>query len=213
MTHAEVYRELERDRDTATTWWRHHLATLRRPVLKARKLPFIHWAEYISPKRRIRYLFFTHILDKRMRNILTAVAVPHLTDEGTAVYTSFLSDQPLINPMVILPHVWKRYRERTGCDLTGADLYRRFFAQNPNGFNSTNQKAVARSVRYLGKPNLSLCLPEGVLLGQVENDVFVARTFMTYDMASGLQAEDFDDRRQRILTYEEMNEWPNWWYL
>ena len=25
MTHAEVYRELERDRDTETTWWRHHL--------------------------------------------------------------------------------------------------------------------------------------------------------------------------------------------
>ena len=38
MTHAEVYRELERDRDTATTWWRHHLDTLRRPVLKARHL-------------------------------------------------------------------------------------------------------------------------------------------------------------------------------
>ena len=39
MTHAEVYRELDRDRDrdTATTWWRHHLDTLRRPVLKARQ--------------------------------------------------------------------------------------------------------------------------------------------------------------------------------
>ena len=45
MTHAEVYRELDRDRDTATTWWRHHLDTLRRPVLKARQLPLIHWAD------------------------------------------------------------------------------------------------------------------------------------------------------------------------
>ena len=49
MTHAEVYRELDRDRDTATTWWRHHLDTLRRPVLKARQLPLIHWADYPSP--------------------------------------------------------------------------------------------------------------------------------------------------------------------
>jgi len=38
MTHAEVYAELERDRETATVWWRHHLDTLRLPVLKARRL-------------------------------------------------------------------------------------------------------------------------------------------------------------------------------
>ena len=95
MTHSEVYRELERDRDTATTWWRHHLDTLRRPVLKARQLPLIHWADYTSPARRIRYLFFTRIFDKRMRRLLTGVAVPHSTPEGTAVYTSWLSDQQL----------------------------------------------------------------------------------------------------------------------
>ena len=89
MTHAEVYRELERDRDTATTWWRHHLDTLRRPVLKARQLPVIHWADYTSPARRIRYLFFTRIFDKHMRRLLTGVDVPHSTPEGTAVYTSW----------------------------------------------------------------------------------------------------------------------------
>ena len=71
MTHSEVYRELDRDRDTATTWWRHHLDTLRRPVLKARQFPVTHWADYTSPARRIRYLFFTRIFDKRMRRLLT----------------------------------------------------------------------------------------------------------------------------------------------
>ena len=81
MTHAEVYAELDRDRETATVWWRHHLDTLRRPVLKARRLPVIHWADYTSP-RRIRYLFFTRIFDKRMRRLLTGVAVPCRTDEG-----------------------------------------------------------------------------------------------------------------------------------
>ena len=196
MTHAEVYRELERDRDTATTWWRHHLDTLRRPVLKARQLPLIHWADYTSPARRIRYLFFTRIFDKRMRRLLTGVAVPHSTPEGTAVYTSWLSDQRLIAPMVILPHAWRRYRERTGCDLTGTDLYRHFFTQNPHGCDSNNQQAVARSVRYMGKPH----------------DLFVARTFITYDMASGLQAADFAAHRQHILTDREMYERAREWY-
>lgn len=213
MTHFEVYAELERDRETATVWWRHHLDTLRRPVLKARQLPFIHWADYTSP-RRIRYLFFTRIFDKRMRRLLTGVAVPCRTDEGTAVYTSWLSDQRLIAPMVILPHAWRRYRERTGCDLTGTDLYRHFFTENPHGCDSKNQKAVARSVRYLGKPHLSLCMPEGVLLGQVEqpHDLFVARTFITYDMTAGLQAEDFNAHRQHILSDREMYERAREWY-
>ena len=215
MTHAEVYAELERDRETVTVWWRHHLDTLRRPVLKARQLPFMHWADYTSPDRRIRYLFFTRIFDKRMRRILTGIAVPHRTPEGTAVYTTWLSDQRLISPMVILPHAWQRYRERTGCELTGDDLYRSFFSRNPHGSDSRNQEAVARSVRYLGKPHLSDCISEGVLLGQVEQpyNIFVAHTFITYDMASGLQAEDFNAHRQQILTAREMYEQAREWFL
>lgn len=73
---------------------------------------------------------------------------------------------------------------------------------------------MARSVRYLGKPHLSLCMPEGVLLGQVEQPhyLFVARTFITYDMTAGLQAEDFNAHRQHILTDREMYERAKEWY-
>ena len=213
MTHTEVYRELERDREAVTVWWRHHLETLRRPVLKARQWPYRHWQEYTSP-RRIRYMFFTRIFDKRMRRILTGVCVPHRTEEGTAVYTTWLSDQRLIAPMVILPHAWRRYRERTNCQLTGSDLYRHYFSRNAHGMDSKNQRAVARSVRYLDVEHLSLCVPEGVLLGQVEqpHDLFVARTFITYDMTAGLQAEDFNAHRQHILTDREMYERAKEWY-
>jgi len=214
MTHAEVYRELDRDRETATVWWRHHLDTLRRPVLKARQLPVIHWADYTSPQRRIRYLFFTRIFDKRMRRLLTGVCVPHRTPEGIAVYTSWLSDQRLIAPMVILPHAWQRYRERTGCPLTGSDLWRRFFTQNPHGKDSYNQKAVARSVRYMNVEHLSVCMPDGILLGQREqpHDLFVAHTFITYDMATGLQQQEFEARKQEIITDREMYERAKEWY-
>ena len=34
MTHAEVYRELDRDRDTATTWWRHTVGSVWRTASK-----------------------------------------------------------------------------------------------------------------------------------------------------------------------------------
>jgi hypothetical protein len=53
-----------------------------------------------------------------------------------------------------------------------------------------------------------------VLLGQVEqpHDLFVARTFITYDMTAGLQAEDFNAHRQHILTDREMYERAREWY-
>lgn len=213
MTHAEVYAELAKEREAVTVWWRHQLDDQRRRALKCRQFPYHIWREYTSTRKN-RYLFFSRIFDKKMRKILTGVAVIRHTSEGLAVYTTWLGDQKLISPMVILPHAWRRYRERTGTDLTGCDLYRRFFTQNPHGCDSTNQKAVARSVRYLGKPHISLCMPDGVLLGQVEqpHDLFVAHTFITYDMTSGLQAEEFNAHRQHILTDREMYERAKEWY-
>ena len=51
-------------------------------------------------------------------------------------------------------------------------------------------------------------------VGQVEqpHDLFVARTFITYDMTAGLQAEDFNAHRQHILTDREMYERAKEWY-
>ena len=65
---------------------------------------------------------------------------------------------------------------------------------------------MARSVRNMNVEHLSLCMPDGILLGQREqpHDLFVAHTFITYEMASGLQAEDFAAHRQHILTDREM---------
>jgi len=44
-------------------------------------------------------------------------------------------------------------------------------------------------------------------------NIFVAHTFITYDMASGLQAEDFNAHRQQILSAREMYEQAREWYL
>lgn len=50
MTHAEVYRELDRDRETATVWWRHHLDTLRRPLRHGWRC-FLRVFQYLMPHR------------------------------------------------------------------------------------------------------------------------------------------------------------------
>ena len=112
MTHEEVYEELARDRETLTTWWRHKLNAQRRRVIKA-QLPLLMWFDYTSP-RKVRYLIFTRIFNRKMRGVLTGIATIRHTSEGISVYTNWISEQRLIAPMVITPHAFKRYAERMG---------------------------------------------------------------------------------------------------
>ena len=203
MTHEEVYMELERDREAVTRWWRHQLDDLRRPMLKRRVFPYHVWREYISPRRN-RYLFFSRIFDKRMKAILTGIAVIRRTSDGTTIYTNWLADQKLIAPMVMIPHMWKRYTERTGTDKTGIELIKHYFQKNPHGKDSHNQNVVGRSVRYNGEEHLAHCVTEGVLLGQQQGDIFIVKTFITYDMCCGRQQEEFECCRKDVLTDREL---------
>jgi hypothetical protein len=42
-----------------------------------------------------------------------------------------------------------------------------------------------------GEEHLACCVNDGVLLGQQYGDVFVVRTFITYDMCCGQQQQEF----------------------
>lgn len=203
MTHAEVYQELARDREAMTKWWHHNLWDQRRRALKCTRFPLQLWFEYTSP-RKVHYLFFTRIFDKRMKKILTGIAVLRRTSEGLTVYTNWLGTQKLISPMVLLPHMWKRYQERCHVEKSGVEMVKHYFKNNPFGRDTDNQHVVARSVRYNGEEHLSNCVHEGVLLGQMQGDIFLVKTFITYDMTCGRQQEEFEFRRGLILTPEEL---------
>lgn len=211
MTHEEVYQELEREREAVTVWWRHQLTDQRRRALKCRQFPFHIWKDYTSTRKN-RYLFFSRVFDKHMKTILTGVGVIRHTVEGMTVYTTWLSDQRLISPMVLLPHMWKRYAERTNTDLHGIELIRHYFLNNPYGKDSDNQRVVGRSVRWNGEDHLSCCVPDGVLLGQEFDKYYLVRTFITYDMTTGMQQQEFDTQRAKIMTDREMYEQAKMFY-
>ena len=211
MTHAEVYQELERDREAMTRWWHHNLLNQRRRALKCTRFPLQLWFEYTSP-RKVHYLFFTRIFDKRMKTILTGVAVIRHTSDGLTVYTTWLSDQRLIAPMVLTPHMWKRYAERTNTGKHGIELIKHYFLNNPHGMDSDNQRVVGRSVRWNGEDHLSCCIPDGVLLGQEFDKYYLVRTFITYDMTTGMQQAEFEDKRSQIITDREMYERAKMFY-
>lgn len=203
MTHEEVYQELAKEREAVTTWWRHQLNDQRRRALKCTRFPMRIWKEYTSPRKN-RYLFFSRVFDKHMRIILTGTAVIRHNSDGLTVYTTWLSDQRLISPMVLTPHMWKRYAERAKVSEHGIELIKHYFVNNPNGKDSDNQKVVGRSVRWNGEDHLSCCVPEGVLLGQEFDKYYLVRTFITYDMTTGMQQQEFDTQRAKIMTDREM---------
>ena len=169
------------------------------------------WKEYTSTRKN-RYLFFSRVFDKHMKRILTGVGVIRHTSEGLTVYTTWLGDQKLISPMVLTPHMWKRYAERTSTDLHGIDLIKHYFLNNPHGKDSDNQKVVGRSVRWNGDEHLSCCVTDGVLLGQEFDKYYLVRTFITYDMTTGIQQAEFEDKRSQIITDREMYERAKMFY-
>lgn len=203
MTHEEVYEELSREREAVTTWWRHQLYDQRRRALKCTRFPMHIWREYTSTRKN-HYVFFSRVFDKHMKTILTGVGVIRHTSEGMTVYTTWLSDQQLISPMVLLPHMWKRYAERANVDKHGIDLVKHYLLNNPHGQDTDNQKVVGRSVRWNGEDHLSCCVTDGVLLGQEASKYYLVRTFITYDMTTGMQQAEFETQRTKILTDREM---------
>ena len=211
MTHEEVYQELEREREAVTTWWRHQLNDQRRRALKCRQFPYHIWREYTSTRKN-RYVFFSRVFDKHMKTILTGVAVIRHTSDGMTVYTTWLGDQKLISPMVLMPHFWKRYTERAKVEKHGIDLLKHYFMNNPHGKDSDNQRVVGRSVRWNGEDHVSCCVTDGVLLGQQSGRIYIVRTFITYDMCTGLQQQEFETQRTKILTDREMYERAKMFY-
>ena len=205
MTHEEVYQELERDRASISRWWSYKLEAQRRRAMKCQQFPLKLSFDYTSTRKN-KYIFMTWIFDKRMKAIMTGIATLRHTSEGWSVYTNWLGHQRLICPMVILPHVFKRYAERLNIQKNGVELIRHYFTNNSHGRDSHNQKVVGKSVRHNGEEHIAYCVTDGVLLGQMQSGLFVARTFITYDMCSGLQQREFESCRKQVLPDVELHE-------
>ena len=205
MTDREVYSELEKDREAVTKWWHHQKEAMRRQVLKSTCFPIVKWFDHVSPRKN-RYLFFMRIFEKRMKHILTGIAVLRYTPEGLNVYTSWLEGQRLIQPMVLTPHMWKRYQDpkRGNVQKSGVELVKHYFMHNSHGKDTQNQRAMARSVRYNGEDHLACCVNDGVLLGQVKDDIYIVKTFITYDMTCGLQQQEFEGCKKKIISDWDM---------
>ena len=203
MTDLEVFHEIGRDRETVRRWFRGQLGEMRREILKSKRFPKRFWLEYTS-QRMVQYMIGVTIFDRRMRGMAVVFMALRKTQEGVAVYNTWLDSDDGNPQMVLTPHALKQYGKRMGIDKSGVELVKEFFNRNNSCHDNFNQKAVGRSVRYNGEKHISGCVKDGVLLGQLHNgNIHVVRTFITYDMTSGLQEEVFGQYIGHHRTYED----------
>lgn len=203
MTYDEVYREIERDIPSIKRWYAHKLNTML-AILRSRTrfVPLSFIFEYVSPGWT-RYLTVTTALDKRVKNAVCAIAALRPTQYGTEVFLACTPGHEH-SRTVITPHCWQRYAERMGFDMTGTRLIAHFMMHNTNGGRSDDIRAVAHSVRYNGEEHRAIIFPDGVLLGALQDGVYVMRTFVTYEMLGAVQRDIIEDKRANIYSLYDM---------
>ena len=189
MNPEEVYREIDKDMAEVTDWWSRKRKTLFNIAKWTVKLPRTTWYEYES-SRKNRYLVLSIIMGRKYNDeSMTGLMALQKMEKGFAVYVSKFPWQRIAAPHVFLPHVFDRYHDpdRGNVQKTGIELIKHFMERNSYGEISRGDKFSGRSVRYKGRDNLAKCVTDGVLLGEIVGDIFVAHTFITYDIKRNFQ--------------------------
>lgn len=208
MTYAEAFRELDADiMENVATWWLNQRPMLERIAKWTIKLPRKKWFEYTS-KRNNRYLVYNILYGRNYgKDSLTGiVALRKESKGGYTVYVTRFPWQRRIVPQVILPHVFDQYAcpKRFNAKERGVELIKYFMERNNDGVVSYGDEFAGRSVRNIGRDNVSRCVTDGVLQGEYVDGIYVAHTFITYEMAKGLQREQFDKNRGGVLDNAEL---------
>jgi hypothetical protein len=205
MTHTEVYAELEKDRENVARWFDHRADEYRRRALKIQKFPVTWWLDYTSPRKN-RYLISVTCTRRNYDRFhgLTVLALRR-EERGYSVYLSYIGKYSLIRRTVFVQHVFDRYAdpERGNVQKTGIDLIKHFVDHQSNGYILTDQRLAGRSVRYNGRDHQFIAVNDGVILGDVDNGIFIARTFITYEMATGRQHEEFAYAKNKVNDLED----------
>lgn len=204
MTHAEVYAELDKDRENVARWFDHRADEYRRRALKIQKFPVTWWLDYTSPRKN-RYLISVTCTRRNYDRFhgLTVLALRR-EERGYSVYLSYIGKHSLIRKTVFVQHVFDRYAdpERGNVQKTGIDIIKHFVDHQSNGYVLKDQRLAGRSVRYNGRDHQFIAVNDGVVLGDVENGIFIARTFITYEMATGRQHEEFSYAKNKVNDLE-----------
>lgn len=204
MTPTEAYEELERDRENLTRWWRYRNKELIRAALKCRRFPMLNWFEWTSPRKN-RYIICSYVTHRKyFKGNGVAIMAMLDTNDGVYLYESWVNSMAGGSRAIVTPHVLKRYNERAHVNKTGIELIKHFILRTGcYGPTLRHKELFGRSVRYNGEAHFCLPCSDGVVLGQKEDGVWIERTFITYDMATGRQREILEECRAEVPSLDD----------
>lgn len=206
MTHEEVYKEISKDTPELASWWNRTEKELAKAARKMMKFPISKWFKYVT-RRRNTYFTTVRIMGRNFyRSNLYAVFAVRLERNGISVYFANFRECEREDRIVLIPHVFDRYRERflKTDDAGTLEVIRKFLSRNVSGSVTTNNDAFGSSVVDSGRDNVCMCVSDGVLFGEETDYATVFRTFVTYDMSLERQEKYFKHGRSRVMSAEDL---------
>lgn len=204
MNYDEIKEEVRKDIPLVLDLSDKRNQKVRRAVLKSQLFPVRLYTFVTSPNKNRWLLTWEAYSRKNIGdNILFAMVCLINTNRGRIAVMPSVQD--LLNPryFIFLPHFFQRFAERTGIELTGEDLMRRFFQYNANFSIETRKRMVTENQYAIEATGTS---EEGVALGyQLADGSFFFKTFISYEMAKGEQVEEFrESESKRIANHESI---------
>ena len=210
MTTDEMIRELMIDKDNCIRWLEH----LRRRVVeiarRGSKFPRYLFYDYLSPMRNRWMVQFAIVSRHPYNGILFASCVVRHAEDGWYMHQPVHNSTTCIQ-LMMTPHCIRRYAERTGReDVKMPELIKVWMMCNPDIIGDKAEGLSGRRSRGGEYEQRHYCINEGILMGEwIEGKngrTFMAKTFITYDMAKDRQVEVFGKSRDSLLGIENWRE-------
>ena len=198
MSLREMYTELVNDGPNVTAKVEYLCNNFRRNVLKRTRFPVqFKPVDYVSPKKNKWIIIFTAKSKKDAETpAITYVCTANARGGIYVFMISLFQGDPCV--LMFPPHFFQRYRDRFmegNNDIKGIDLIKYFFCRNPT-FSSDESVEDKRIFQ-------TSC-EDGVCLGiEKEKNIFIQRTFITYEMLKNDQIDTFESLYDSLHDGEE----------
>lgn len=159
----------------------------------------VKFHSFVTTKRMNNWIILWEALDRSNvcdKSLISFVCYYDTPRGKYAIMPTFNEGNIIL--LMFPPHFFSRFANRSGIDLTGKELIKRYFEMNYNfGFSYNTDSDGTLNVYGSSK--------EGIALGvdMKDQQMILFKTFITYDMCRGQQVEIFAQSNQ---IREEMQE-------
>lgn len=191
MTYEEMRREIERDSENFHRWLPHQRRRILEVARRCKSFPSHMMMRYNSPRKN-NWLIHVLLTSTNMSGAFITYCIVRRDEEGVFVHLVMENAPGMVCQDILTPHCLKRYAERTGrVGLSAEQLAEAWMTNNYDTICDNTQSLSG--VRSQTGTQWHSCTNEGIMMGDFikSANTFIARTFITYDMAKERQVEVF----------------------